>query len=139
MSWIAAGLTIAATLTSAYASYSAGKTQAEQAEADAKASQGQARLEAERIRKQGEKQKSAARAAAAENGLDVNEGTAVVINDKIDRGAEFDASMTEITGYNTSQRLKAEASVHKANANTALAVGMMEAGSSGAKAYSGWK
>lgn len=141
----AAWAAVAATAISGYASYETNKTQSEQAEADARASQGQARLEAERIRKQGEKQKSMARAASAENGLDVNEGTAIVINDKIDRDAEYDASMAEISGYNSSQRLKAEASTYKSNANTALTVGMLEAGStalsSGAKTNNknGWK
>ena len=107
----------------------------EQAEADAKASSAQGRVEAERIRKEKEKAQSTARAALAGNGLDVHEGTSIVINDEIERSANYDAAMSEISGYNTSQRLQAEASVHKNNANTALAVGAAKTVSAGA----GWK
>jgi hypothetical protein len=36
----------------------------------------------------------------------VNEGTALVINDEIEQAANYDANMAEVTGYNSSQRLK---------------------------------
>ena len=108
----------------------------EQAEADAKAQSARGRLEAERIRKDKEKAQSTARAALAGNGLDVNEGTSVVINDEIERAGNYDANMAEITGFNTSQQLKAAASQYKSNANTALAAGAANAVAAGAK---GWK
>ena len=107
-----------------------------QAEADSKAVAAQGRLEAERIRKDKEKAQSSARAALAESGLDVNEGTSVVINDQIERDGNYDAAMAEITGQNTSNRLKAEASGYRSNANTALAVGAFNTVAAGAK---GWK
>ena len=72
----------------------------------------------------------------AESGLDVNEGTSVVINDQIERDGNYDAAMAEITGQNTSNRLKAEASGYRSNANTALAVGAFNTVAAGAK---GWK
>lgn len=125
---------------SGYSAYSTSKTQSEQAQADADAAKANGRLEAERIRKQKDKVQSAARAQAAENGLSVNEGTAVTINDKIEQDAQYDAAMSEISGFNSSQRLKAEASIYKSNANTALAVGALNtvsAGASGPKG--GWK
>ena len=87
------------------------------------------------IRKEKEKAQSRARAIAAENGLDVNEGTAVVINDEIEQAANYDANMAEITGYNSSQRLKAQASQFKSNANTAAASGVLNAVSAGADGY----
>lgn len=141
MSWamVAAAAAVAGAAITGYSSYQNNKGMAEQAEADAEAQKARGRLEAERIRKEKEKTQSAARAALAENGLDVNEGTAVVINDEIELAANYDANMAEITGYNSSQRLNAEASQFKSNANTALAVGAANAVSAGAGAKGGWK
>jgi hypothetical protein len=137
MSWAAVAAVAAATgaAISGYSAYNNSKGMEKQAEADGKAQLARGRLEAERIRKEKEKSQSAARAALAQNGLDVNEGTSVVINDSIEQAANYDANMAEVTGYNSSQRLKAEASVHKNNANTALAVGAAKTVSAGA----GWK
>ena len=111
MTWaaVAAAAAVASTALAGYSSYNQNKGMAEQAEADSKAQLARGRLEAERIRKEKEKAQSTARAAAAGNGLDVNEGTSIVINDEIERAANYDANMAEITGYNSSQRLKAEA------------------------------
>ena len=138
MSWAAVAVvtTVASAAYAGYTNYENNKYMQKQANADAEAQLARGRLEAERIRKEKEKAQSRARAAAAENGLDVSEGTAVVINDQIEQDANYDANMAEITGYNSSQRLKAEASVHKNNANTALAVGAANAVSSAA---GGWK
>jgi hypothetical protein len=46
---------------------------------------------------------------------------ALTINDSIEQSANYDA-MSEISGFNSSQRLKA-ASMHRKNANTALLLG----------------
>lgn len=138
MSWgmIAAAAAAVGAAISGYSAYETNKTQAEQAEADAEAQVKQGRVEAERIRKQKEKAQSAARAAAAENGLDVNEGTSVVINDQIERDGTYDEEMARLTGFNSSQKLKAAASVYRSDANTALATGAANAVSKGAE---GWK
>ena len=144
MSWAAVAVvaTVASTAYAGYTNYQNNKHLGEQAEADAKAEQARGRLEAERIRKDKEKAQSAARAAAAGNGLDVHEGTAVVINDQIELDGNYDANMAEITGYNSSQRLKGEASVHRNNANTAIVSGALNTASSGVSTYGatkGWK
>ncbi|TCB52668.1 hypothetical protein E0H80_02200 [Acinetobacter sp. ANC 4779] len=138
MSWVAAAAVAAAASAAitGYSSYQNNKGMQEQAEADAKATAAQGRVEAARIRKEKEKAQSTARASLAENGLDVNEGTSIVINDEIERAGNYDANMTEITGYNSSQRLKAEASQYKSNASTALAAGAANTIAAGAK---GWK
>jgi len=96
MSWamVAAAAAVAGAAITGYSSYQNNKGMAEQAEADADAQRARGRLEAERIRKEKEKTQSAARAALAENGLDVNEGTAVVINDEIELAANYDARQT---------------------------------------------
>lgn len=139
MAYVAAAAAVVSAVITGYSSYQSNKGQAEQANADAEAQKARGRLEAERIRKEKEKTQSAARAALAQNGLDVNEGTSVVINDSIEQAGNYDANMAEITGYNSSQRLKAEASVYKNNANTALAVGAANAVSAGAGSKGGWK
>lgn len=143
MAYVAVAAATALTALTAYNSYENNKYQAAQAEADAEAVKGQGRVEAERIRREKNKAQSAARAAAAENGLSVNEGTAITINDSIEQAGNYDAAMSEISGFNSSQRLKAEASVHRKNANTALATGALDTISVGASGYGkvsgGWK
>lgn len=126
MSWmaVAAVASVASVAITGYSAYNQNKGMAEQAEADGKAQLARGRLEAERIRKEKEKAQSTARAALAGNGLDVNEGTSIVINDEIERSGNYDANMAEITGYNTSQQLKAAASQYSSNANAAAAAGV---------------
>lgn len=144
MSWAAVAVvaTVASTAYAGYTNYQNNKHLGEQAEADAEAQLARGRLEAERIRKEKDKAQSRARAAAAGNGLDVHEGTAVVINDQIELDGNYDANMAEISGYNSSQRLKAEASVHRNNANTAIVSGALNTAAAGSSAYGnskGWK
>lgn len=140
LAYVAVGTAVLSAAISGYSAYSTNKTQSEQAQADADAAKANGRLEAERIRKQKDRIQSAARAQAAENGLDVNEGTTVMINDKIEQDAQYDAAMSEISGFNASQRLKAESSIYKNNANTALATGTLNAVSVGAAGpKGGWK
>lgn len=141
MSWVAVGAVaaVAGTALAGYSSYSSNKTAQAQAQADADATAARGRLEAERILKQKDKQQSAARAAAASNGLDVNEGTAVKINDEIETSGQYDAEIAKQTGYNSSQRLQAQASQYGANANTALASGVLNTAAVGAKGYSSYK
>ena len=131
MSWmaVAAAAAVASAAITGVSAYNNNKGMEEQAEADAKAQSARGRLEAERIRKDKEKAQSTARAALAGNGLDVNEGTSVVINDEIEKAGNYDANIAEITGYNSSQRLKAEASQYKSNANAAAATGVLNTAS----------
>ena len=138
MSWamVAAAAAVAGAAISRYSSSQTNKAAGEQAEADASAEKARGRLEADRIRKEKEKTQSAARAALAQNGLDVNEGTALVINDEIEHAANYEANMAEVTGYNSSQRLKAQASQFKNNAKTAAATGVLNTVSAGASGYS---
>ena len=142
MSWAAVAVAAVTAAYTGYTSHQNNKYMEKQAEADADATLARGRLEAERIRKEKDKAQSRARAAAAGNGLDVHEGTAVVINDQIELDGNYDANMAEITGYNSSQRLKAEASVHRNNANTAIVSGALNTAAAGSSAYGnskGWK
>jgi hypothetical protein len=142
MTWVAVGITVVSTAYAAYSTSEQNKGMAEQAEADAEAQKAQGRVEAERIRREKSKVQSQAHATIAENGLDVNEGTSVVINDQIEVDGSYDANMAEIAGYNASQRLKSEAGIYRKNANTALASGALNSFSAGLSAYGssgGWK
>ena len=141
MSWVAVGAAaaVASAAITGYSAYSSNKTAQEQAKADAEAQAAQGRLEAERILKQKEKQQSAARAAAAANGLDVNEGTAIKINDTIEQYGQYDAEMARQTGYNASQKLQAAASQYGANATTSALAGALDTTSAAAKGYASYK
>lgn len=142
MTWVAVGITVVSTAYGAYTASEQNKGMAEQANADAEAQKAQGRVEAERIRREKSKVQSQARATLADNGLDVNEGTSVVINDQIEVDGSYDANMAEIAGYNASQRLKGEADIYRKNANTALVSGALNSFSSGVSTYGlrgGWK
>lgn len=139
MSWIAVGTAVVSAAITGISAYQNNKGMEEQAEADGRAQSARGRLEAERIRKEKEKAQSTARAALAGNGLDVHEGTSIVINDEIERAGNYDANMAEITGYNSSQQLKAAASQHRSNANTAAATGALNTVSAGLNTKNGWK
>lgn len=133
MTWFTAAAAAVAAVgaaITAHSSYQGNKAAAKQAEADANAQAAQGRLEAERIRKEKEKAQSAARAAAAENGLDVNEGVALVINDDIEKRGTYDEEIAKVMGYNASQQLRGAASVHRSNANASAAAGVASVASS---------
>ena len=142
MAYVAVATAVITTAYAGYTDHQNNKYLEDQAQADANAVSAQGRVEAERIRKEKDRAQSKARAALAENGLSVNEGTSIVINDQIEQDGAYDANMAEIAGYNGSQRLKGEASVYGKNANTALVGGALNTASAGASAYGvrgGWK
>jgi len=124
MSWIAFGVAVTAVSAGygAYTQYQQGSYAKAQANADAEAMRGQARLEAERIQKQKATVRSAARAQAAENGLNVNEGSAVVIDQQISYDADTDAWMTRLTGQSNANRMAVFGSNEK-KVNNAAAIG----------------
>ncbi|MEQ1141846.1 hypothetical protein [Acinetobacter soli] len=136
---VAMATSVASTALAGYSAYTTNRTQAKQAKADAEAAQGAGRVEAARIRDNVAKQQSSARAAAAENGLSVSDGTAVTINDKIEQGGQYDAAMAEISGFNSSQRLRAEAKTYRNQANMAAASTALNMASNGLNTYKGWK
>lgn len=140
---VAAVAATAGTALTAYSAYETNRTAQKQAQADADATAARGRLEADRILKQKEKQQSTARASAADNGLDVNEGTAIKINDEIENAGQYDAEIAKQTGYNASQRLQAQANQYGTNATTALVSGAVNTTATATKGYNtytnGWK
>lgn len=73
--------------------------ESKQAEADARAEKAAAEVRAQRIRDLVEEQRGSARAAIAASGVDVNEGTPVLLESEITRRGEEDAVL-EILGGN---------------------------------------
>jgi hypothetical protein len=110
-----------------------------QKQADADAAKGEAELQARQIRKAGQAQKSAATAATAASGFSVNDGTAEVINNQIDQGAEQDALTAILSGKNNARRLVAQGEAAKKAGENARTAGYMSAISTGMSAAGGWK
>lgn len=153
----AAAVTMAATAVagavSAYSSIEQGRSQAKwanyqanQAQADANAEASLARVEAEKIREAGKRQRSQARAAMAASGIDVDEGTAVNINEDISKGAEEDALHAIWGGIDRQQRGYAQAQADRSRGKQAQTAGnlnatatLLNAGSQAYGQYKGWR
>lgn len=100
---------------------------ADQAAADAEAAKGAAQVEAARIRRQARQQRAEAIAALAQSGVDVNSGTALVIDKEIARGGEEDAYLSLTGGSNSALRLNAEAGGYRTSAGAAKTAGYVNA------------
>lgn len=140
----------AAAATSAYSSVQQGRNQqkwsnyqAAQAQADADAEAGYAQVEAKKIREAGKKQRSQARASMAASGIDVDEGTAVNINEEITKGAEEDALNAIFGGIDRQRRGYAQASADRTRGAQANRAGTLNAAgtllNSGYQTYKGWR
>jgi hypothetical protein len=116
-----------------------GNYQNAQAQADAEAAKGDALIQARQIREAGKRQKSAATAASAASGFSINDGTAELINNQIDQGAEQDALTAILGGNNQARRLRAQGEAARIGGENARTAGYVSAIGSGMKAASGWK
>ena len=76
------------------------------AKGNAKTVQSVARAQAERTKKQGKANASSARAAAAENGLDVDQGAAAMIQDEQISDAAYNASLGIADAQNQAQQIR---------------------------------
>lgn len=99
------------------------KFAADQAAADAKAAAGAAQVEADRIRQAAKKQKTAAIAAAAASGVDVNSSSAVKITEDIDQVAGEDAYLTLVGGSDAAARINQQAAADNIAASSARSAG----------------
>jgi hypothetical protein len=104
-----------------------GDYQAAQAQADANAAAESAKLEAANIRKAGDRQRSSARAALAASGVNVDTGTAELINTEIQQGAEQDALTTIQTGVNRARVINAEGDAARIAGKNARTAGYLNA------------
>ncbi|WP_372410267.1 hypothetical protein ACDI99_03835 [Acinetobacter radioresistens] len=107
------------------------------AKGNAKTVQSVARLEDEKMKRQGKTNASSARAAAAENGVDVDVGAAAMIQDEHISDAAYNASMNiSDAGYQAKQ-IRVQGKMQRNNYGMQAASDFMSAG---VKAFSGgWK
>lgn len=94
-----------------------------------------AKLEAGNIKKQGKRNASSARAAVAENGLDVDVGSAALIQDEHISNAEYDAVMTENNADYQAKVVRMQAKQQRNNYGMKAASGALEMGAQ----LMGWK
>lgn len=87
-----------------------------------------AQLQAKNIKKQGERNSSSARAAAAENGLDIDVGSAALIQDEHISDAEYDAAMTESNAGYQAKVVRMQAKQQRNNYGMKAASGALEMG-----------
>lgn len=139
-----AGMGAASAISQGNQAAAMGKYQADQAAADAEAARASAKLEADKIRAAGTKQRSSARAALAASGVNVDSGTAELINTEINQNAEQDALTTIQTGVNRSRAINAEGEASRISGKNARKAGYMNAATTALSAGStaqrtGWR
>lgn len=94
-----------------------------------------ARVEAEKARRAGRKGASSARAAAAENGLDVDLGSAAMIQDEHLSDAEYNAAITVMDANNNASNIRRKGKMQRNSYGMKAASDFVDAG---AQAM-GWK
>lgn len=127
----------AATALSTFASIQGGRAQkqqadyqADQAEADARAEKAAAEIRASRIRDLVEEQRGAARAAIAGSGVDVGEGTPLLLDQEIIRRGEEDAVLEVLGGQAAMERGYGYASGLRAQGSRYRAAGWLQGATS---------
>lgn len=92
---------------------------AQQADAESKGNaktvRSVARVEAEKARRAGKRGASSARAAAAENGLDVDLGSAAMIQDEHLSDAEYNAAITVMDANNNASNIRRAGKMQRNN------------------------
>jgi len=94
-----------------------------------------ARAQAERTKKQGKTDASSARAAAAENGLDVDQGAAAMIQDEHLGNAAYNASLGIADAENQANQIRQQAKMQRNNYGMNAASSFVSAGMK----IAGWK
>lgn len=138
----ATALSAGASLYSGYQQYEQGKFANEQAKADAMAREGAAQVEAERIRGLTKQQQAKARAAYAGSGVNVDEGSALNINEDIAQRGEQDALTAIMQGRYDSNTIQQQGAIAAYQGRQGAIAGAINAGStvaSGAFNYGKWK
>lgn len=131
---LSAGVSAVGQLQQGRANRKAGEAQASQDERLAAQQQDSAREEADRIRRAGDRTRGAARAQVAASGISVNSGSALLIDEEIDRNAESDAMEVLLTGKRQSDASLSSAGQARArgrNAQTASVLGAVSTGLQG--------
>lgn len=106
-----------------------------EAKGNAKTVRSVARAQAERMKTQGRKNASSARAAAAENGLDVDVGSAALIQDEHSSDAAYNASITVQDANYQAQNIRRAGKMQRNNYGMKAASNLVKVGSE----VMGWK
>lgn len=130
-------LSAGATIYSTMNARNQAKAQSQQAEQNARNAESQGRVEANRILELGQKQKSAAQAQMAANGLDLSADNTIVdtVESDIDLNSSKDAWTTFFNHKNQSAQYMTDASAYKAQAKNATVSGILNLGSTALSAY----
>ena len=115
---ISAGVSVAGSLSQGLAQKRAGNEQARLAENQAAQQRDAAQAEADRIRRDGRRAQGAARAQLAASGISVQDGTALLIDEDINRRVEDDAMNLSLTGERRANASMFEASQARARGRT---------------------
>jgi pyruvate/2-oxoglutarate dehydrogenase complex dihydrolipoamide acyltransferase (E2) component len=105
------------------------------AKGNAKTVQSVARAQADKTKRQGKANASSARAAAAENGLDVDQGAAAMLQDEHISDAAYNASLGIADAENQAQQIRQQAKMQRNNYGMNAASSFVSAGMK----IAGWK
>lgn len=136
---VSTAVSIAGQLQQGRAQRKAAEAEAAQMEKIAAQQQDVALQEAERIRSQADKVRGAARAQMAANGIDVNSGTALTIEEEIETESEKDAFNVLLTGKRQAESSRFSASQARARGKGAVTSSMLGSISTGIEGWKGVK
>jgi len=136
---VMAGVSIAGQLAQGRAARKAAEADARMQEMQAAQMQDQAKQEAERIRRAADKTRSTARAQMAANGVRVDQGTALQIDEEIGFESEKDAQMTLLTGQRQGGAARFAAGQSRAAGRNAQNASVLGAISTGVQGWKGVK
>lgn len=105
------------------------------AKGNAKTVQSVARAQADKTKRQGKANASSARAAAAENGLDVDQGAAAMIQDEQISDAAYNASLGIADAQNQAQQIRMQGKQQRNNYGMRATSNFVSAGMK----IAGWK
>lgn len=136
---IMAGVSVVSAIAGGAAKNSTAKAEAAEMEYQAAAGQEAAKEEARVIRKAGGKARSSARADLAAAGVDVNAGTAGMIQDEITADSEGDAFVSLLNGGRRGDQLRRSAQYTRMGGKASQDASVIQGIGTAAGAYSGWK
>lgn len=113
--------------------------QAKQLKADAETAKQAAEINAEKIRERSKRVASAARAAIAASGLNLESETANAINADIIQRGEMDAQLGIDDGADAATRLRASAQALRIESRNATVSGIASIGGTALNTYAGYK
>lgn len=136
---IMAGVSVVSSIAGGAAKKRQAGIEAAEMEYQAAAGREAAKEEAKVIRKAGGRARSSARAQLAASGVDVNAGTAGLIQDEITADSEGDAFISILNGGRRADQLNRSAQYTRMGGKAAQDASLIQGFGTAANAYSGWK